>query len=375
MKKHVFGILCILLLCSHDMYLKMDSYFITPNQDAVINLYNGTFDKSENIIDRNRMLDASLVGNGERIKVDEKQWIEKDSITKLYFKSGNEGTWIAGISTKSRNIEMDANDFNSYLEHDGVKDMLQQRTEDSTLNTNAIEKYSKHVKAIFQVGDKRTADWQTDLGYPIEFIPLSNPYNAHTGDTLRVKLLRDGQPLSNQLVYADYKPSKQGHSHGVEDHSHNHTEQNHTHKNYDNNHTHEEENHSHSDEQGREGHTHEHSLETDSHVHSDEEKNVSHTHTTGQELRTNDEGIISVNLSNDGIWYMRTIHLVTTEEEGLTHESNWATLTFEVSHAHDHADTDHKHKEGFPTYIFWLLSIVILGGLFFWYNKRKKSSL
>ncbi|MEM0933853.1 MAG: DUF4198 domain-containing protein, partial [Bacteroidota bacterium] len=74
-----------------------------------------------------------------------------------------------------------------------------------------------------------------------------------------------------------------------------------------------------------------------------------------------------------GIWYLRTIHLVNSEEEGLTHESNWATLTFEVTHDHG-VDKTHSHsheEEGFPTYLFWIGSVMVLGGLFFWFNRKK----
>ncbi|HBR54213.1 MAG TPA: DUF4198 domain-containing protein, partial [Flavobacteriaceae bacterium] len=40
----------------------MDTFFLQPNQQAVLDLYNGTFEKSENVIDRDRMLDASFFG-------------------------------------------------------------------------------------------------------------------------------------------------------------------------------------------------------------------------------------------------------------------------------------------------------------------------
>lgn len=46
------------------MFLKLDSYFLEPDKPALIRLYNGTFDKSDNVIDRNRMADVSLVGGG-----------------------------------------------------------------------------------------------------------------------------------------------------------------------------------------------------------------------------------------------------------------------------------------------------------------------
>lgn len=332
MRKRIFAISCILIFCSHDLYLKLGSYFLQPNKESQIQLFNGTFDKSENVIDRNRMLDASIFGNGKRVKIKENQWTEKDSITFLNFNSGEQGTYVVGVSTKARNIEMKSAAFNKYLKHDGVKDMLLQRENNNTLDEDAVEKYSKHVKAIFQVGSKKTKDWNTVLGYPIEFVPLENPYQKYTGETISIKLLRNGKPLKNQLVYANYKSSNKQHTHT------------------DNN------AHLHSD--GKK------------HSHSTEDEN--HTHTTGQELRTDNEGLVSVNLTNDGIWYIRTIHLVNSEEEGLTHESNWATLTFEVSHKHGVETHTHADEEGISSYVFWVGSILIIGVLFFIFNKKKQ---
>lgn len=329
MKKRLLVLFCIVLFSNHDMYLKMNTYFINTNEKSKILLFNGTFDKSENVIDRDRMIDASFFNNGKRTKIENNQWTERDSTTTvLNFTSDNEGTWVAGVSTKPRNIAMDAEAFNNYLIHDGIKDMLEKRKQDNTLEENAVEKYSKHVKVIFQVGDKKTEDWNKDFGYPIEFIPLENPYKKYTGDNLKVKLLGDGKPLKNQLVYANFKASSHGHSHN---NSHVHNNETHTHDN-----------------------------------------NEEHSHDARQELRTDEKGIIDLKLTNDGIWYLRTIHLVTSEEEGLTHESNWATLTFEVTHNHENSDHSHNHDdEGLPSYTFWIISILVVLVLFFFFNRKK----
>jgi uncharacterized GH25 family protein len=361
------------------MYLKMNTFFLEPNQETALLLYNGTFDKSDNVIDRDRMVDASLVGRGERRPILENQWTEQDSTTILRFKTGEPGTWLAGVSTAPRSIELKAEDFNKYLEHDGVTDMLTYRTENNLLEQDAAEKYSKHVKAIYQVGDSLTDDWKTRLGYPIEFVPLSNPYASHTGDTLRVQLLFDGKPLANQLVYANYRSAANGHSH-------NDGNATHSHKDDDAQHTHEDGKQPHSHDTKSKEHTHTksdgtsvtHSHSEESHTHKDETQSdtnsESHVHTAGQTLRTDADGMIDVHLEADGIWYLRTIHLVESDEEGLTHESNWATLTFETSHSHGNAndaDHTHKHEEGIPSYVFWIISIVIVGGLFFYFSRNK----
>lgn len=351
MKKTLLLVIAFLVFSSHDMFLKLDSYFLQPNSRTSIQLFNGTFEKSENVITRDRMIDVSLVSNGKRTKVDTSQWSEKDSIvTILSFKTGDEGTYVAGVSTKARNIIMDAEAFNSYLEHDGVLDMIEWRKSNNAMDQDAVEKYSKHVKAIAQVGNKKTDDWKTILGYPIEFVPLSNPYNLHTGDEIQVQLLSEGKPMANQLVYFGSQASLHGHTHDPV-------------PNDDANHEHD-----HSD-----GHSHEH--EGDSgHEHGSED----HTHTSGNSTRTDSDGVLTLKLASDGIWYLRTINLVTTEEPGLTHESNWATLTFEVGHDHSSVAENHVHEDesplGIPAYAYWLGSLAIIGILFFFFYSQSKSA-
>jgi hypothetical protein len=114
---------------------------------------------------------------------------------------------------------------------------------------------------------------------------------------------------------------------------------------------------------------HEQHGETHSHDHAHEpQTEETHTHTSGQQLRTNDLGIVAVDLPEDGIYYLRTIHMVNvTDSDELTHRSKWATLTFEVSHKHDsttHTHEEHEHEEGIPTWVFILGSLLMIGLLF-----------
>lgn len=335
MKKSFLLLMALLLFSSHDMYLKLDAYFLPPDSPARIKLFNGTFDNSENTINRDRMIDVSLVGNGRRTRVDTTQWSEEGGATILSFQTGGTGTWVAGVSTRPRNIEMAAADFNDYLEHDGVLDMLEWRKENDALDRDAVEKYSKHVKTIFQVGDQLTDDWRTELGYPIEFIPLSNPYDLHPGHGMQVQLLWRGEPLANQLVYVG--SNEKDHAHEG-DHAH------------------------------AAGEEHEHP-----HEHAGEEE---HHHHGLAQFRTDAEGMLTFDITHQGIWYLRTIYLTRSEEAGLTHESNWATLTFEVGDGHSHhAADEHSHHEedglGIPAYVFWAGSLILVLGLFLWFNRKR----
>lgn len=256
-------------LHAHDLFLKLQSFFLPAKSKVTISLLNGTFDQSENTISRDRMQDVSIVGPAaQRTHPDTSQWYEDGALTLLDFTTGEPGTYVVGVSTKPRMIELSAEDFNNYLVHDGVLDVLEARKKDKEMELAANEKYSKHVKALIQVGDKRTEAYKATLGYPIEIVPMQNPYTLKLGGVLPVQVLRAGKPVANQLVYASYD----GH------HAH--------------------------DESG--------------------------AHREAISTRTDGNGKASITLSKKGRWYIRLIHMAKSDEEGVDYESNWATLTLEI---------------------------------------------
>ena len=267
----VFGALLLVAgsAWAHDLFLKLHTYFLKPDSDATIALYNGTFEQSENILARDRMLDISVVGPTDSVvHPDTARWRDEGQTTLLDFRTGEPGTYVFGVSTKPRMIELTGAEFNDYLEHDGILDHLGMRRTEGKLDEPASERYAKHVKAIFQVGDKRSHAFSHRLGYPIEIIPLQNPYMLTVGDSLHILVLLEDAPLADELVYASY-----------------------------------------------EGH------------HGD---NASGGHTEAVHTRTDSEGVAVVPLSAPGLWYARLIHMEELNEPGVTHESKWATLTFAV---------------------------------------------
>lgn len=45
---------------AHDLFMKLDSYFLSPNKSANVRLLNGTFQKSDGVIARDRLRDISV---------------------------------------------------------------------------------------------------------------------------------------------------------------------------------------------------------------------------------------------------------------------------------------------------------------------------
>ncbi len=187
-------------LLAHDMFLRLEQFFIAPNTTVNVRLFNGTFVLSENSITPDRLVDIAVVSPTGRAKIDVGQWNAAGDTSVFPMKTGAAGSYVIGVSTKPRVLEMSGADFNAYLRSDGIPDELAARRAQKRLETRAKERYQKHVKALVQVGSTTTDAFGTVLGYPSELVPLQNPYALKRGATLDIRVLVDGKPVANQFV-------------------------------------------------------------------------------------------------------------------------------------------------------------------------------
>ena len=190
------------LLYAHDLFMKPDTYFVSPGARVRIPVLNGTFGVSENAVTRDRLVDISVASRGRRAHIDTTAWVASGDTTYLELVLGEAGTYVVGASTRPRELTLSGEDFNEYLEHDGIPDVLEARRRAGELDKNVVERYHKHIKAVLQVGDRRTDDYGAAFGYPAEIVPLVNPYTIDVGARLSVRCLVDGKEVPNQLVIA-----------------------------------------------------------------------------------------------------------------------------------------------------------------------------
>jgi uncharacterized GH25 family protein len=202
-------LLCLALLLpvsGHDLFLKLDGYFIKAGDKVSIKILNGSFQASEGAVSFARLQDASIIEpSGARVKAKATDFTHDAKTAYMNLQPAEEGTYVVGLSTMTREIDLKAKDFNDYLSHDGIPDTLSERKRAKTLNKDVRERYSKHVKTIFQVGARQTDSYKTALGYPVEIVPQTNPYGLKAGDTFEFLCLKDGKPLVNQFVMAGHE--------------------------------------------------------------------------------------------------------------------------------------------------------------------------
>jgi hypothetical protein len=120
-----------------------------------------------------------------------------DNVGFLNFESAHSGIHIIAVQTEPKLITLEADEFNAYLVSDGLPHMYRLRNEEKILDQPGRERYSKSPKALVQVGTEELGDHSTVVGLPLEIVPLDNPFKRKIGDTLRVRVLFQGHPLSD----------------------------------------------------------------------------------------------------------------------------------------------------------------------------------
>ena len=190
------------VLFAHDLFLVPDDFFVRPYSEVDFRLLNGTFERSEGPVVFDRVVSLDVVGPAGSEVVGDAGWESAGDTSRFALAVGAAGTWLAGVSTRPRIIELTGQEFNEYLEHDGIPDELEARRREGRLDEPARERYAKHVKALVQAGDEPTDGHDHVLGYPAELVPLTNPYTLGAGDELAVRALVDGEPVANQLIIA-----------------------------------------------------------------------------------------------------------------------------------------------------------------------------
>jgi uncharacterized GH25 family protein len=190
----------------HTLFIKADSFFVEPGRDVAIPVINGTFETAEARIQPGRMQDARIVGpDGKESAIDDGQWSFSGRVTKLAASFEQPGNHVIGIATRAAIARITPENFNFYLRYEGLDDEDKERQALEETDIAAAERYQKYAKAIIQVGTETTDNFDAVFGYPVEIVPLVNPYELTRGDTFRARILRDGEPLANELIYATHE--------------------------------------------------------------------------------------------------------------------------------------------------------------------------
>jgi hypothetical protein len=125
-----------------------------------------------------------------------------------------EGQLLLGYQSIRSFVELDADKFNLYLEHEGIEFIRAARIAAGEDDQPAPEYFIRCAKTLLNTNKQKgfwsrfsssAADnpvYSTKLGYTLELIPLTDPYEVEPGDSLSFELIYRDSPASDLLVQA-----------------------------------------------------------------------------------------------------------------------------------------------------------------------------
>jgi uncharacterized GH25 family protein len=190
---------------AHDFWLQPSGYWLAPNAAASMTLQvgHGPF-RQRSPISLSRITRFSMI-TPEGAVVDLRGHLHPGGESgdgDMHFQSP--GAYALVLETDDRaESHLPALRFNDYLNVEGITPALKQRARTHRTDADGSERYSRRAKAIVQIGPAGAGPQSQvtkPLGLPLEIVPEQSPYAEPQSDSLPVRVLYEGRPLSGALV-------------------------------------------------------------------------------------------------------------------------------------------------------------------------------
>ena len=187
-------------VAAHDLWIEVSSFITEPTKPLAVRLRVGVdllgdpVGRESAHIDRFVLIDA----NGRSQTVPGQEGLDPAGL----LRGTSPGLLVIGYSTRPSPIVLPAEKFNQYLAEEGLESIAALRAQRKQTAADAREEFSRCAKALLSSGTVSNAHADRALGFPLELVAERNPYALGTGQTLPLRLLFRGKPLSGALVVA-----------------------------------------------------------------------------------------------------------------------------------------------------------------------------
>jgi uncharacterized GH25 family protein len=193
---------------AHEYWFEPDNFFLALHQQTAVHLYVG----DGLIKDHEERPFQSAKTTLFRLFSLADTWDLKTSLmdgtTPVYrFSAERDGNYLLAMERNWSYIKIEPQKFEEYLREDGMEYIIAERAKLGERTKEGRERYSRYIKSLLQVGDRRDDTYKRQVGLRLEITPLENPYAKRIGDALSFRVAFDGKPLAGKVVFADNRTS------------------------------------------------------------------------------------------------------------------------------------------------------------------------
>lgn len=187
---------------AHDFWLIPDLFAYAGDSTVHVNGRSGTRFPNGAAVQPNRVADAQIIGAFSRTKITEMA-VEGTSL-RLHQKPTAAGQYLVVASLTPRTTRATPAGLLRYLRAEGgAAEAARLERENAFAGMDSvIYTGTSYAATAVQVGHGGPRAFSLLAGYALELVPLNDPGHLHVGDTLHVRVLAAGQPVSNIEIEA-----------------------------------------------------------------------------------------------------------------------------------------------------------------------------
>lgn len=194
---------------AHDFWLVPNAFTIAPGGLLEVRgQTSSAFPTSESAVTTERVAAARLVGATSSAAI--RDLSTSGKLLVLRHRPRAAGQYVVAAMLRPRSVRESAAGFRRYLELEGAPEAAARYEREGRLPTrdSVTRRYAKYAKTLVRVGRGGASAFTRTVGHPLELVPMNDPLALRTGDTLRVRLLYRGRPLSGARVHAGAAPAE-----------------------------------------------------------------------------------------------------------------------------------------------------------------------
>jgi len=194
---------------AHEYWLEPDRFFLRVNENSPVSLFLGQGLR----VEESRPFQPAKTTSFQLLSAsgnfDLSGSVKEGDAPLFSFSADRQGNYLLSMERNLTYITLSAEKFEEYLREDGMEYVIAERERLGETGKPGKERYTRYIKSLIQVGDRRDRTYARKVGHKLEIVPVENPYSKRIGDTLPMVILFNGRPLAGRTVFVDNRDGVQ----------------------------------------------------------------------------------------------------------------------------------------------------------------------